>query len=101
MQASFNNLETYAKIKQKFNSAWPNLTVQAHYSGHTLWKEGWDEFGNDALLSGDKNPGEILFVLSDDTTIDEATKLFLEHLGGEVFILSSVASVQKNETLDY
>jgi hypothetical protein len=80
MEAIFSSRDTYAETRRKFNTAWPLLRIEIHWSDAFYYKEGMNEVSPDTVFAiGDRS--DKTFSLDDDTTIEAAEELFKLNFG--------------------
>lgn len=99
MEVTFERHDDYPMLRVKFHSAWPNLDLEMHHSSTKLDKEGFDEFDSDAVWGDPNSPNEVVFTLTDETTVGTAQRLFSQHFPSTAFILRNGVSVDLHKSL--
>lgn len=100
MEITFYKHENYAAVRQKFESAWTNLTLELHHNSGKFDKEGYDELEIELNFVNPDIPQEA-FTLTDETAAEKAETLFEQEFGGHALILRDYISVERRESLAY
>jgi hypothetical protein len=80
MEVTFSGRDTYAETRRKFNTAWPGLRIEIHWSDVFYYKEGMNEVESDTVFVIKDQPDKT-FSLNDDTTVEAAEELFKYNFG--------------------